>query len=96
MALLFGIQKTKTFNIAVNSGTGKLNQDADNYDNVIVSFVHEKVHKDDPKTKEPLFHVNAIIAEANSKYLEGTTDNFKAGLGIDAPIIIKSYTKKKT
>ncbi len=52
-AFAFWKQSTKTYNFFVDAINGNINRYADNYNNIIISLVHEKMHKDDyENTKE--------------------------------------------
>lgn len=77
----FWNRKEKSFNFFIDIQTGKINPESDNYNNIIVALAHEKIHKDDSKTANPLFHVDVIIAEGKHKNYPYTTDQFKMAKG---------------
>ena len=83
-AFAFWHLQRKTFNFCVNTIEGTINLHANNYNNVIVSLGHEKMHKVDERTKKILLHVDVVIQESNNSNFSNTTHDFKRSRGMYA------------
>jgi len=92
-AMAFYSAKKNNFNFVASPETGEINPLSNDKNNVINTLVHEKNHKDDHSTWQPLGHIGAILTQVGEKSFEGTTEAYKGGIAGYAESLLNEAAK---